>query len=103
MSENIEILSTEGITTEAILANQVKIIEGESAKLDMHKNQESNIGKYWMSLIDIKNADEYYANKILNSTKFQERRFYERKRMRNLLDRGLRYPRLYCEDVIYGG
>ena len=92
------------------------ITEGESAKLDMHKedlavnrnkrsyeNAKVDISKYFLSLIDIKNMNEFYTNKINEASSYRERRFYERMRMRNLLDRGLRYPRLYSYDCIYGG
>ena len=101
------------------------ITEGESAKLDMHKedltfdsmdpavrenknkrsyeNANADVSKYFLSLIDIKNMNEFYTNKINEASSYRERRFYERMRMRNLLDRGLRYPRLYSYDCIYGG
>jgi len=105
--------------------NNEFITEGESAKLDMHKedlafdsmdpalrenknkrsyeNAKVDISKYLLSLIDIKNMNEFYTNKINEASSYRERRFYERMRMRNLLDRGLRYPRLYSYDSIYGG
>ena len=122
MSERITILDENKI--EEALDKGVHLTEGESAKLDMHKedltfdsmdltretrnkrsyeNANADVSKYLLSLIDIKNMNEFYTNKINEASSYRERRFYERMRMRNLLDRGLRYPRLYSYDCIYGG
>ena len=120
MSERITILDENKI--KEVLHKDVHLTEGESAKLDMHKEdltfdsmdltretrnkrsyENADVDKYLLSLIDIKNMNEFYTNKINESSSYRERRFYERMRMRNLLDRGLRYPRLYSYDCIYGG